>query len=78
MMAQPKTKYFRAGPDTVAVIPAGGELAGDLFIECELVSPPSMKGRTVDVRIPAGQVPAILKAAREAAIRIRVTPEGSS
>lgn len=77
MIAEPKPAYYRAGPETIAVLPTGGELAGELFIECVVTDPPSSAGRTLYLRVQAEQVPAILRAARQAAIDIRSEPEGA-
>ena len=44
---------------------------GLLYILCIATSPPSMKGKEVMLEVPVEQVPAIMKAAREAAIKVR-------
>jgi hypothetical protein len=72
MMVQPRCGLT---PDDVKILPGSGELACDLFIECEAVSPPSAAGREVVVWIPASQVVSMLKEAREAAGRARSKPE---
>jgi hypothetical protein len=76
MIAKPKTAYFRAPPETIKVIPSN--LPAELFIECEVEAPPSMRGRTVDLRIPAEQIPALLKAVRNTAIKARSNPMGGT
>lgn len=73
MIVQPKPAYFRADPATIKVIP-GENWPAELFIECEVTSPPSMKGRTVYLRLPQEQIPAVLKAARSTAIKARSAP----
>jgi hypothetical protein len=72
MMVQPRCGLT---PEDVKVLPGAGDLASDLFIECEAVSPPSARGREVVVWIPASQVVSLLKSAREAAAHARSTPE---
>lgn len=44
---------------------------GLLYILCIATSPPSVKGKEVMLEVPVEQVPAIMKAAREAAIKVR-------
>lgn len=70
MIVQPKPAYFRGPPESIKMLPS----AEDLYIECEVTSPGSWKGRTVYVRIPREQMPAILKTARDSAIRARSKP----
>lgn len=65
MIVVPRTAFLAAGPDTIKVVLS--EL-GELVLECEATSPRSAKGRAVYVRVPAEQVPALLKAARSTAI----------
>jgi hypothetical protein len=72
MMVQPPAAYLGATPDTLKILPGP---RGELYIECEVVAPRSARGRTVDLRVPVGQIPALLKAARSAAISVRNQPE---
>jgi hypothetical protein len=71
MMAQPRRAYLAADPETIKVLPSD---TGELVIECEIVGPKSMTGRTVYVRVPSEQLPAVLKAARRTAIQARSRP----
>ena len=74
MIAQPKIAHRHAEPETIKAEP-GEHWPASLIIECEVTSPKSAAGRTVHVRIPAAQIPAILKAARTTAIALRSQPE---
>jgi hypothetical protein len=76
MIVQPKTAYFRASADTIKVVPS--DWPAELFIECEAISPPSSAGRTVYLKVPAEQIPALLKTARDTAIAARNEPLGGS
>jgi hypothetical protein len=73
MMVQPRAAYFGADPTTIKIMPS--DWPSDLIIECEAVTPASATGRTVYLRIPRDQIPAMLKAARKTAIAARSTPE---
>lgn len=71
MFVQPKPAYFRAPPETVLVVPSDTK---ELVLECEVISPPSAIGRTVYLKVSSEQLPAVLKAARDAAILERSQP----
>lgn len=80
MIVQPKPDYFRLVDDRFGLNPASvkevpSDMRGELFIECVVMDPPSNTGRTVYLHVPAEQVPAMLKAAKRAAIAARDQPE---
>lgn len=54
----------------------GSDKDGNMWVECEVTSPPSMAGKTVMLSVPREQVPELLRAARDAAISLRSTPMG--
>lgn len=51
---------------------------GALWVECEVIAPASMVGRSVDVHFPAEAITPLLRAARSAAITARQRHEGST
>ncbi len=73
MIAQPKPARY-GGSDGVKLVLSDN--ATDLWLECEVTSPPSAAGRTVYVRVPQPQVVDVLKAARDAARPARSMPMG--
>lgn len=52
-----------------------GDAHGGLWIECEIVDPPSSAGRTVDLHVDASQVTDMLLEFRARAIEQRSVPE---
>jgi hypothetical protein len=74
MIAQPRRAFLAAGPETIKIMPS--DWPAELVIECEITSPKSMAGRTVYLRVPAEQIPAVLKVARDTAIKARSKPLG--
>jgi hypothetical protein len=71
MIVQPKRASLAAGPDTIKLMPSA---PGDLALECVVTGPTSAAGRTVYLHVPADQVPALLKVARWAAVKVRSQP----
>lgn len=77
MIAEPKLKEqlvlkgdeYEWGEPVIREIPAGLDFG--LYIECEIVHPPSSKGRNITLRIAPDKADAMLRALRDYGIARR-------